>query len=61
MKKTYFAPVAELKALNAETILAASTIGVDNNVVSGTPGNPVEAGVRADDVTTLEQVENEWD
>lgn len=57
MKKTYFAPVVELKSLNTEIILATSTIGVDPETINGTSSDHIEAGARGNGSNTQDKLD----
>lgn len=64
MKKNYFSPVLEVKALQTETVLALSAMNdPDGNPINAVPGadhdNP--SNQNPDNVLSREEVEQEWD
>lgn len=46
MKKTFLAPVAEVIATETIEMIAASTVGISSEQISGTESQVIEAGAR---------------
>lgn len=63
MKKNYFSPVLEVKALQTETVLALSAMtDPDGNPINAVQGDHSDSSNQnPDNVLTREEVEQEWD